>query len=252
MKVEIVVNGHAAPTVEHKGQTYALVPDSGNYEIRLTHNGLSFLGARNLAVVSVDGINVINGEDASYDGPGYIVTDTTVIKGWLRGDQEAAAFTLGDSKESYAAQMGKGTDNTGIIGVAWFNEEHLIRKNPTDWSPTWPWAQPPTWGNSPITWDTTDPLLGAPTTASVANTKSILRGLGTGYGEEVGMKTTTTTFTRQGTPYIQTIRYGNREQLEAWGVPVAKLVAKPNAFPGNNFVPAPPNWKSKKTAQSRR
>ena len=255
MRVRIVQNNRDLPTVTHQGQQYALAPESGTYEIHLTNDSMS----RKLAVVSVDGVNVINGENASYEGSGYVLNaqETVVIKGWLRGNQQAAAFTFDSSENSYAALTGRGTENTGIIGVAVFEEApdplEVLLRNPPFVAPTTPYIVPttyPPFPNPHITWGVSD--TSCSTNSAGASRGGILRSVGTGYGEEVRMETTTASFKRKSsTPYlVQTIRYGTESQFHTWGVPVPQ--PQPNAFPGNNFVPPPPNWKSKTGPQPRR
>ena len=73
--------------------------------------------------------------------------------------------------------------------------------------------------------------------------------LGTGYGREVEMHTTSMSFERASSkPVLEiVIRYGTRERLAALGVPVAQAAAPaqpapaPDPFPGSS-CPAPPGW----------
>src|SRR3989338_667504 len=121
MKVEIIQNGRVLNQYCHEGQNYLEVPSTGNYEIRLTNNSNS----RRLVVLSVDGQNAITGELAGYEGPGYVLSpwQVSVISGWRRSDSEVATFQFKDESESYSAKTGKGTRNTGVIGVAVFDEK---------------------------------------------------------------------------------------------------------------------------------
>lgn len=122
MHVELITpTGSALRQILHNGQSYVEAPPSGEYEIRLTNTS----GSRRLAVVSVDGINVIDGKDAGVEGSGYVLGpfQSTTIKGFLRGSSECARFTFAESGGSYAAQTGRGKKNTGVIGVAVFDEK---------------------------------------------------------------------------------------------------------------------------------
>jgi hypothetical protein len=80
-------------------------------------------GARFEVVASVDGLDVIDGEDASFTKRGYLVGayGRVVIDGFRRSGAEVAAFRLGDVARSYAASKGKAR-NVGVIGVAFFGE----------------------------------------------------------------------------------------------------------------------------------
>ena len=116
MKISILQGGRRLSSVQHDGQTFVPVPSEGSYEIELVNDTFR----RRLAVVTVDGTNVIDGSKGSYDGRGYVLSpgETLVIKGWLRGDREAAAFTFAPRSASYAALVGHGEQSVGVIGVA--------------------------------------------------------------------------------------------------------------------------------------
>jgi hypothetical protein len=83
--------------------------------------------ARFEVVASVDGLDVIDGEDASFEKRGYLVGPhgRVVIDGFRRSDAEVAAFRLGDVARSYAASKGKAR-NVGVIGVAVFSERRRV------------------------------------------------------------------------------------------------------------------------------
>ena len=128
MNVEILQHGRVLHQHYHNGQTYVEAPPYGDYQIRLSNP----CGQRRLVVLSVDGVNVIDGETASYKGSGYVLGpyQTTTIKGWRRSDAEVASFQFKASahgEDSYAAQTGRSTKNTGIIGVAVFDEKPCPR-----------------------------------------------------------------------------------------------------------------------------
>ena len=116
MQLDIIHNGQVLRTLAHEGQNYASAPKGGTYAIRL-RNTSPF---RKLAVVSVDGINVVNGADAGVHGSGYVLDayGTVDIPGWRRSDNTVAAFEFKEQGGSYAAQTGRGTSNVGVIGVA--------------------------------------------------------------------------------------------------------------------------------------
>ena len=122
MRVEIIQGGQVLRQYTHEGQRFIEAPPEGDYQIRLTNS----CGQRRLVVISVDGINVIDGTDAAHDGPGYVLRawESVTIKGWRRTDSEVAAFRFNASQGGgYAEQTGRGTKNTGVIGIAVFNEK---------------------------------------------------------------------------------------------------------------------------------
>jgi len=77
------------------------------------------------AVVAVDGLDAISGEEASFDSPGYILDgfEKLDIPGWRLDNDNVAKFKFSKVGKSYTAKAGKGTDNVGVIGVAFFYEK---------------------------------------------------------------------------------------------------------------------------------
>jgi hypothetical protein len=84
-------------------------------------------GSRYEVVASVDGLDVVDGEDASFEKRGYLVGPygRVVIDGFRRSGAEVAAFRLGDVARSYAASKGKAR-NVGVIGIALFAERRPV------------------------------------------------------------------------------------------------------------------------------
>jgi hypothetical protein len=84
-------------------------------------------------------------------------------------------------------------------------------------------------------------------TKSVSPRRSPTRTLGTGYGGEVSMFTTTTEFERATENPVQVIAlyYGTREQLREWGVPIIEPSVTPDPFPASTgpSVAPPPGWR---------
>jgi len=82
------------------------------------------------AVASVDGLDVIDGLPAATSKRGYLVhpNRTLTIDGFRTSDNAVAAFRFSSVRGSYAAESGKGDQNVGVIGVAFFNEKGV---NPT-------------------------------------------------------------------------------------------------------------------------
>ena len=83
-------------------------------------------GARVLAVVSVDGVNVVTGQSADPSQSGYVIAPygRLEIQGWRKSLAQTAAFYFTDLADSYAARTGR-PDNVGVIGVAVFREKQL-------------------------------------------------------------------------------------------------------------------------------
>lgn len=103
-----------------QGQRTIAMGDPGERYALLVHNRS---GERFEVVASVDGLDVLDGEDGSLDKRGYLLGaySSVMIDGFRRSDAEVAAFRLGDVGRSYAASKGKAR-NVGVIGIALFDE----------------------------------------------------------------------------------------------------------------------------------
>jgi hypothetical protein len=77
------------------------------------------------AVLSVDGLDVIDGRPASLRKRGYVIDPhrAVVVDGFRQSLGTVAAFRFSPVRESYAHEKYHGTRNVGVIGLAIFNEE---------------------------------------------------------------------------------------------------------------------------------
>jgi hypothetical protein len=75
-------------------------------------------------VLSVDGLDVLDGRPASFQKRGYAVEPhhQLVVEGFRQSTEAVAAFRFGPVRESYANEKYHNTLNVGVIGVAVFNE----------------------------------------------------------------------------------------------------------------------------------
>jgi len=114
--------GGALPGVDVAGQRYAIGRAGERYMIGVSND----TGARYEIVAAVDGLDVIDGRDASFDKRGYVVDPYTsfVIDGWRTSDTTTAAFRFSGLEDSYAGQTGR-PRNIGVIGVAFFQERAI-------------------------------------------------------------------------------------------------------------------------------
>lgn len=121
VQVKIISEGKELPILKHNDEAFLPAAVGKDYEVELWNNSPQ----RRLAVLSVDGVNVVNGDKAGYSGPGYVLEPWARfrVKGFLRTHDEAAAFKFSAIEKSYAAQTGHGTTNVGIIGCAVFDEQ---------------------------------------------------------------------------------------------------------------------------------
>ena len=213
VRMEILVGGKPLPTVQYAGKTYLPVPHVGaEYEVRICNDG----PRRITAVVSVDGLSVINGKPASESHPGYIVApySSVVIPGWRRSLDKVAAFRFVERGKSYAGQVGH-PENIGVIGLVAFEEQV--------WRPRYP-------------------LERVPSKAAARPTYGAVGSIGTEYGREVDSRIYYVPFVRSRNRRAITFYYDTVEALRAAGVPVDS--PSPVPFPGDDqFVPPPPGYK---------
>ena len=76
------------------------------------------------AVLSVDGLDVLNGRSASVRNRGYVIEPhrALVVDGFRQSAEAVAAFRFSPVRESYAQEKYRNTRNVGVIGLALFNE----------------------------------------------------------------------------------------------------------------------------------
>jgi hypothetical protein len=119
-EIELVdAAGRTLPTYAHRGRFYVEGAVGERYGIRVRNPTAS----RIEAVVSVDGLDVIDGEMASTGKRGYVIApyaDVT-ITGFRVSTQAVAAFRFSSVSRSYAGRKGVAR-NVGVIGVAVFAE----------------------------------------------------------------------------------------------------------------------------------
>jgi hypothetical protein len=111
--------GRVLETHRAGGRDYVVGEPGHEYAIRVRNRS----SVRLLAVVSVDGVNVVTGETASPDQSGYVIEpgDYVNILGWRKDLDRTAAFYFTDLDDSYAARTGR-PGHLGVIGIALFRE----------------------------------------------------------------------------------------------------------------------------------
>lgn len=112
-------SGRISPVHRHQGQLYVAGQPGARYALRVRN----LSPRRLLAVLSVDGVNVVSGETAAWHQTGYVLEPgaSLDVTGWRKSDQDVAAFEFAALADSYAARTGR-PDNVGVIGVAVFRE----------------------------------------------------------------------------------------------------------------------------------
>ena len=215
--------GKRLPVHWHEGRAYIVGKPGNEYRVSVRNR----LREDVLAVVSVDGVNVISGETADPSQTGYVLGTQRAydILGWRKSLAETAAFYFTALPDSYAARTGR-PDNVGVIGVAVFR-----RKQP-------PQAIAPLPRSAPAA----GAQRRAETAADMARSAPAEDArLGTGHGRREASQVQHVAFERATSTPAETITlyYDSYRNLLARGViresvPVAPL---PRPFPG--FVPDP-------------
>ena len=119
--VEIIASdGDSLDTFFHKGRYYVHGASGQRYTIRVTNP----TSQRIEAVVSVDGLDVIDGESGDLRKRGYVVPahGQVLIEGWRTSLSDVASFRFSSVGGSYAGKKGKAR-NVGVIAVAIFAEQ---------------------------------------------------------------------------------------------------------------------------------
>ena len=208
----------------HEGRAYVVGKPGNEYQVSVKNR----LREEVLAIVSVDGINVVSGETAHPSQTGYVLSSyrNYDILGWRKSLAETAAFYFTALPDSYAARTGR-PDNVGVIGVAVFRRKQ----------------EPQAIAPAPRAAESRGPALRREAAAADMASASPApeAQLGTGHGRRETSIVQNVSFERATPTPAETITlyYDSYRNLLARGVirepiPVAPL---PRAFPG--FVPDP-------------
>jgi hypothetical protein len=113
-------DGEALETYAKGGRYYVLGDDGDRYLIRVSNPTAN----RVEAVVTVDGLDVIDGENGDVRKRGYVVPayGELRIEGFRTSTEDVATFRFSSVDDSYAGRKGKAR-NVGVIAVAIFEEE---------------------------------------------------------------------------------------------------------------------------------
>ena len=231
-------SGEELTTHFYKGEYWVVGTPGARYAISI-HNTL---GERLLAVTTVDGVNVLSGETASWSQTGYVFWPRQhyEVTGWRKSDAEVAAFEFTALPNSYAVRTGR-PENVGVVGLALFRER--VAPESESYAQAFKLQQVPS----------SAPALSAPAPGSGeflggALSAGVLQSLGTGHGEREYSHIRHVEFERlSSTPEeVIRIRYDRLENLIAMGVVqhLQRPLARPDPFPDSplaRYVPDPPD-----------
>jgi len=262
-------DGLVLPVYPGSGRNWVVGTPGQEYSIRFCNTS----SGRVLAVMSVDGVNVISGDTAAPSQSGYVLNgyECADITGWRKSMARTAAFYFTELPDAYATRTGR-PENVGVIGVAVFRERppRVAWKDPVSKLAGAPRdrREANTQPTAPGAFDQDDrSSTDAATPAAEAERRSQeMRGvveanaqrapaaapfptakLGTGHGRSEDSPTQTVRFDRESATPNETIAiyYDRRENLAAMGIlpsPQLGRTPDPNPFPAlTRFVPDPPN-----------
>ena len=98
--VEVLVNGKPVKKYNHQSKVYIEGRSGTEYSLRLRNNSFD----RVLAIISVDGVNVITGQVASENDTGYIIDPNSSIdvSGFRKDKNTVGSFVFRGKNESYS------------------------------------------------------------------------------------------------------------------------------------------------------
>ena len=223
--------GRRLPVYWHEGRAWVVGKPGNEYQIAVRNRR----GEDLLAVMSVDGINVISGETADLRQSGYVLSPGYAldVKGWRKNLERTAAFYFTEIHDSYAARTGR-PDHVGVIGVALFQRKRF-EPSPHDIAPY-------SRRSAPHASEDSAAASGAPAELQSHRTERDAK-LGTGHGRSETSYARTTAFERASSAPAETVTiyYDSYRNLVARGVIRGPRPYEPGPgprpFPG--FVPDP-------------
>jgi hypothetical protein len=230
------------PIYWHMGNAYVVGSPGNEYQISVRNAA----GVDVLAVVSVDGINVVSGETAAPNQTGYVIDQwqQMEIAGWRKNLSRTAAFYFTSLGDSYAARTGR-PNHAGVIGAALYRR----KPDPVAFAPERS-AQSDAAGPRDRTESSANssPQSSAPSSQAAPSHRAEksqddrrANTLGTGHGRQEPSPARYTTFERATSSPEEVIRiyYDSHANLVARGVIASQPWRDPQPFPGR-FVPDPP------------
>lgn len=219
---------------ERRGATFVAGEPNQRYSVRLRNN----TNERVLAVVSIDGVNVVSGETAGSWQQGYILApyQRLDVDGWRKSMRDVARFYFTSVPDSYAGRTGR-PQNVGVIGLAVFRErpQRVVIEQPK--------MRP--YGSEEYGDHQAEPAMAPQASRGVtAERQASSPSLGTGHGERQSSYAYRATFERLTSHpnQVSAIRYNSYENLARMGIVPSRYYptydGRPQPFP-NEFVPDP-------------
>jgi len=212
----------------HEGRAYVVGKPGNEYQVSLRNRA----GDDVLAVVSVDGVNIVTGETASPQQSGYVLGPRGAldVQGWRKSMAETAAFYFTALPDSYAARTGR-PDNVGVIGAALFRKKQVAPFAPLSQPAPRPYPESAASGAARSRADA----------ALESSARAAEAPLGTGHGRRETSYAQQVQFERASSAQAEvvTLYYDSHQNLVARGVIRGPLPFHPAPRPFPGFVPDP-------------
>ena len=264
-------SGRTLPTFRHRGRFYVLGNEGMRYSVRVTNS----TARRVEAVISIDGLDAVDGKSGSLGKRGYIVPayGSLQVDGFRVSMDDVATFRFSNVPNSYAGRKGQAR-NVGVVGVAIYSERYeepvYIPQPEPDYTYDYedeapgsragaadraPSPSPPPAASPPASGEASGSRAGAvaprPCYGCDRPESSPHRpGLGTEFGERRGSRVSFVSFVRANArpDTVVEIRYNDRDGLIALGIPIARPYAgddlhlreTANPFPRPGYAAPPP------------
>ena len=126
VKVSVVTDNDNTFTEYNKDRnTYIESRQGFNYSIKIENRN----NFRIEALITVDGLDVVNGSTGKFSNRGYIINkeSSIIVKGFRVNSETERRFQFDENvSNSYAVKLGEGSSNLGVIGVAIFPEKNTV------------------------------------------------------------------------------------------------------------------------------
>lgn len=139
VSVNVFVGGTSLQEYAAGGRVFVGAKPGDCYDLVVSNRSTG----RVLAVLAVDGLDVVKGVPAAEASDGYVIDagQSVVVKGWRESLHGVRQFTFVSGADSYAAKTGHGVANNGVIACKVYAEK--VKPTP----PTLWWQQ----GNYSVT-----------------------------------------------------------------------------------------------------
>jgi hypothetical protein len=125
--LQILVGNRPVTEYIHNNDRFIEGRNGSEFSLRIKN---PFTYSRVMAVISVDGLSILDGEPASDKSTGYLIygNQSVDIGGWRISDSEIRKFFFTKVGGSYNAKSGGDTSNVGVIAIKFFAEKYVAPK----------------------------------------------------------------------------------------------------------------------------